>query len=275
MGAGISWGVYFATYNRAKNFVRRELNLTDSQLTPMHHAMAAACSGLVSTIAVNPISMVKIRMQLQGRGACVCQSSLSLSNLRVFIVSTLSEVTDQSRMYRGVTHALMTIVRNEGFFALYRGLGPSILLISNGTIQLTVYEQLKRLSQSLHLDLDDKQSKQFTSAEFMTMGGMSKMISTLITYPVTVVRSRLYQQRPDAAHTGEAQQSSNSSSSSNSNAKYRSIGDALRKIAVHEGPRGFYRGLTVQLIKTTPASAITFAVYEQTVRFFCVPNEDR
>lgn len=42
--------------------------------------------------------------------------------------------------------------------------------------------------------------------------------------------------------------------------------DVFRKVYHYEGIRGFYRGLTAQLLKTIPASSVTFFGYETTLR---------
>jgi hypothetical protein len=41
--------------------------------------------------------------------------------------------------------AIVRIVREEGPFALYRGIGPALSLVSNGALQFMFYEELKRM----------------------------------------------------------------------------------------------------------------------------------
>lgn len=85
MSSGVSWGVYFFSYNHAKNLWRQHM-MTDSQraaatpppsatgevkqarLGPVAHLSCAAFSGTVATVFTNPFSMVKTRLQLQGKG---------------------------------------------------------------------------------------------------------------------------------------------------------------------------------------------------------------
>jgi solute carrier family 25 folate transporter 32 len=81
MASGVSWGVYFFSYNHAKNFWRSHLlspaaraahaaSKSDkpARLGPLAHLTCAACSGTLATIFTNPFSMVKTRLQLQGKG---------------------------------------------------------------------------------------------------------------------------------------------------------------------------------------------------------------
>lgn len=44
--------------------------------------------------------------------------------------------------YSGVLSAAKTIIRNEGFMSLYKGLLPALMLVSNPAIQFSCYEQL-------------------------------------------------------------------------------------------------------------------------------------
>ena len=50
-------------------------------------------------------------------------------------------------------------------------------------------------------------------------------------------------------------------------AEFSSFASAFGTILRKEGVRGFYKGLTPGLIKSAPASAITFAAYEAASRF--------
>lgn len=47
---------------------------------------------------------------------------------------------------------------------------------------------------------------------------------------------------------------------------WSAIWDAVRRIAAEEGIRGFFRGFVPNLMRVTPASAITFFVYETVIR---------
>ena len=40
--------------------------------------------------------------------------------------------------------AARTIIREEGYPALYRGIGPALLLTSHGGVQFVVYEYLRK-----------------------------------------------------------------------------------------------------------------------------------
>jgi hypothetical protein len=262
MASGVSWGVYFFSYNHAKNFWRANLLAKDPsapqssskspvRLGPLAHLACAAFSGTCATLCTNPFSMVKTRLQLQGK-----------------------EITANGRVYKGVFDAFTRIVREEGFATLYRGIGPSLILVSNGALQFMSYEELKRLAVT-HL-IATHEERELHAAHFMCMGALAKVFSATVTYPMAVTRARLYQRQPDdmllariergkpvpaaaaaalaptvgplpGAGTGVGVGGAMAVKSVDG--KYNGMLDVISKIWRREGWRGFYRGLTPMLIK--------------------------
>ncbi|KMS93680.1 hypothetical protein BVRB_029040, partial [Beta vulgaris subsp. vulgaris] len=150
--------------------------------------------------------------------------------------------------------AFQRIISEEGFLALYRGLGAAMTLVSNGALQFMAYEQLKRFTLDFIVDGEESTLKPI---HFLAMGGIAKMFSVSITYPLQVTRSRLYQRQlpgvtgPDAGHY-----------------LYKSARDVWRQIYLYDGFTGFYRGLSLQFLKSVPSSALTFLAYEEVLRLF-------
>ncbi len=75
------------------------------------------------------------------------------------------------------------MIQNEGLMALWKGLSSSLILVSNPIIQFVIYEQLKKIIAV------DKDSRLYDLIIFI-IGAISKMISTLFTYPLTVIRTK-------------------------------------------------------------------------------------
>ncbi|OIW09654.1 hypothetical protein TanjilG_28253 [Lupinus angustifolius] len=152
-----------------------------------------------------------------------------------------------------IADAVRTIMKEEGFSALYRGIVPGLFLqVSHGAIQFTAYEELRNVL----VDLKNKRSKihhqnpdkLLNSVDYAVLGATSKIAAILITYPFQVIRARL-QQRP----SGGVQ-------------RYTDSWHVLRETARFEGVRGFYKGITANLLKNAPASSITFIVYENVLK---------
>jgi solute carrier family 25 folate transporter 32 len=52
----------------------------------------------------------------------------------------------KSYYYKSTREALRTILKTEGWKALYKGLGPSLIGVSHVVIQFPIYEHLKKLN---------------------------------------------------------------------------------------------------------------------------------
>ncbi|RXH75077.1 hypothetical protein DVH24_029798, partial [Malus domestica] len=92
----------------------------EEQLSPGLHLASATEAGALVSLCTNPIWLVKTRLQLQ-------------------------TPLHQTRPYSGFYDALRTIIREEGWAALYKGLLPSLFLVSHGAIQFTAYEELRKI----------------------------------------------------------------------------------------------------------------------------------
>ncbi|XP_077248000.1 folate transporter 1 isoform X2 [Tasmannia lanceolata] len=214
-------------YSRAK---QRYLRGSEEQmLSPGLHLLSAAEAGSLVCLFTNPIWLVKTRLQLQ-------------------------TPLHQSRPYSGFSDALRTILKEEGWPALYKGIGPSLFLVSHGAIQFTVYEELRRLA--IHIKCKEGKKNianedKLNSVDYAMLGASSKVAAILLTYPYQVIRARL-QQRPN----------------SDGIPKYMDSWHVVKETIRFEGIRGFYRGITSNLLKNVPAASITFVVYENVLHLF-------
>ncbi|CAK0772832.1 hypothetical protein CVIRNUC_004004 [Coccomyxa viridis] len=236
LGAGLSWGVYFTAYNNAK--VRWQGLRNQATLPAQLHLLSAAEAGCIVCLLTNPIWVIKTRLQLQR--ATSLRSSAAKVARRV--------PSTRASPYRGFTHAVRQIAREEGFAGFYRGLLPSLLLVSHGAIQFMVYEELKKAARG-SLSTKIGGSGELGSAEISFMGAASKLVASIATYPSQVVRSRI-QQRQDT-YRGVRYESS-----------WRSVQVILRR----EGVQGLYKGLVPNVLRVMPQSAITFLVYEKVMQ---------
>ncbi|KAI5581451.1 hypothetical protein BDE02_07G018100 [Populus trichocarpa] len=226
LGSTVSWGLYFFFYSRAK---QRYSKNRDEKLSPGLHLASAAEAGALVCFCTNPIWLVKTRLQLQNP-------------------------LHQTRRYSGFYDALKTIMREEGWRALYKGIVPSLFLVSHGAVQFTAYEELRKVI----VDYKAKQRKEdcksadtdlLNSVDYAVLGGSSKIAAIILTYPFQVIRSRL-QQRPSMEGIP----------------RYMDSWHVMKATARFEGCRGFYKGITPNLLKNVPASSITFIVYENVLK---------
>lgn len=130
---------------------------------------------------------------------------------------------------------IRSIFEREGFAGMYKGLGASLLGLSHVAIQFPIYEKLKTMAK------DRRGSTDLTAADLITASAVSKLVASSLTYPHEVVRSRMQDCRGKE-------------------------GFGLLEIMVtiwrHEGVRGFYQGIGVNLARVLPACISTFVSFE-------------
>ena len=150
-----------------------------------------------------------------------------------------------------ILDALKTIFKEEGIKGLYKGLVPALILTSHGAIQFSIYEALKKWTSSLSNDKTGNSQPPWVS---MLIGSSSKVIAATVTYPYQLIKSRL-QQRQMSASILQTRE-------------YRSTTDCFIQIMKHEGIRGFFRGVIPNAAKVAPSAAVTFCVYEESMKIF-------
>ncbi|KAG8062488.1 hypothetical protein GUJ93_ZPchr0003g18043 [Zizania palustris] len=228
-GYSTDFKIYYDSYNRAK---QRYLQGKDDQLQAVHHLVSAAEAGVLVCLFTNPIWLVKTRLQLQ-------TPRHHASRYSGF--SVLEEVL-QSK-----PDALRTILKEEGWLALYRGIRPGLLLVTHGVIQFTAYEEIRK-AVILTKSRDNRSYEDsLNSIDYAALGAGSKVTAILLTYPYQVIRARM---------------------------QYTDSWNVVKETARHEGVRGFYRGITSNLLKNLPAASLTFVVYENVIKLFKTAKEN-
>lgn len=89
-----------------------------------------------------------------------------------------------------------------------KGLSLNLFLSIGGALRVYIYEGSKILFQKLV-------SREFAGPKHLISGGISKLVTTLLSYPFTTVRTRIQQNQYIAGKT---------------TAKYKSITDIVLKI---------------------------------------------
>lgn len=114
---------------------------------------------------------------------------------------------------------------------------------------MSVYELLKRYS--VHFDN--------SASKFFVLASLSKIVSTLITYPVQIA-----QQVQRVSKTQE-ENSQKENSHRKNGLSSESMIEILLYIFKYEGVRGLYKGVEAKLLQTVLTAALMFVTYEKIV----------
>lgn len=177
IGASVSWGGYFYFYEGLKRQLVAHKTGGDSMrpasevLTAVDNFCLACTAGGIMVAITNPIWLIKTRIQLQMK-----KSSAKLN----------------IKPYNGMLDAVLTIVREEGYLALYKGSGPAILLTSHGGVQFVVYEFLRKHFHYNRVNRTEPRGKQLTvlqrfelSTGYLTIGAVAKVYVGLLMVVLT------------------------------------------------------------------------------------------
>lgn len=295
VGAGVSWGVYFAGYNRAKARYQRRAGV--QKLPPQMHLLAAAEGGAIACCITNPIWVVKTRLELQRgvRAAAVPASSPAVSASLGSSAASAGRRVVQAALqpYKGTADAVMNIAREEGLAGFYRGLGPSLLLVSHGAIQFMVYEELRSLSANWgRQPASQQQARDHITSEShlpwpwrrTSRGPSSNRSSTDDNCGINSTRATQLRQPSSTEIVGigalsklvativtypnQVVRTRLQQRMGRRAIRYRSGWDVLRITLRREGPRGLYKGLLPNVLRVMPQAALTFLVYENLIQYF-------
>ena len=140
----------------------------------------------------------------------------------------------------------------RGLLGFFRGLPLGLIgMFPYAAIDLSTFEYLKRALLARQARIKGCHEDDVPLNNFVTgaIGALSGGLSASVVYPLNVMRTRLQSQGTVLHPT-----------------TYTGIGDVARKTLAAEGPRGFYKGLTPNLLKVAPAVSISYVVYENSKR---------
>ncbi|PSK43115.1 Mitochondrial oxaloacetate transport protein [Elsinoe australis] len=190
----------------------------------------AACGAVTVT---HSFETVKIRLQLQGE---------------------LQSKKDAPKLYRGVTHGMSVIFKNEGMKGLLRGINCAYAyqLLLNGC-RLGFYDPIRTSVNSLVLhqsifQKDEADSKALQSLPVNIFAGASSgILGAMAGSPFFLVKTRLQSYSPFLPVGTQHH--------------YKGAWDGLTQIYKAEGVKGLYRGVVPAMIRTGFGSSVQLPTY--------------
>ncbi|EFX00560.1 succinate:fumarate antiporter [Grosmannia clavigera kw1407] len=186
--------------------------------------VAGLSAGVTEAVAVvTPMEVIKIRLQAQHH--------------------SMADPLDVPK-YRNAAHALYTVVREEGFGALYRGVSLTALRQgSNQAVNFTAYSYFKDALRRWQPELDA--SLPLPGYQTTLIGLVSGAMGPLSNAPIDTIKTRL--QKTPAQEGVSA---------------WRRVSLIAADMFKQEGFHAFYKGITPRIMRVAPGQAVTFTVYE-------------
>lgn len=186
--------------------------------------VSGATAAMAATIVSYPFDVIRTRHSLR-KSPPACGAT-----------------TSGAYYYRSVPQTIRAILRSEGVAGMYRGLLPSLAqVVPYMALAFSIYEHTRQVIMS---------SAQSPLLADTVAGAVSGIISKTVMMPVDTVRKRLQiQGSPYQAYVLR------------NLPVYSGLLDCCAGILRREGPRGFFNGLSLALLKSLPSTMTTFVVY--------------
>lgn len=201
------------------------------------HFMAGGIGGTVGAALLCPLEVAKTRLQssLYSKESFNSRNPLSIVSFHV----------------KGVFRMLYKIQQEEGFRALWKGLGVNLVgVVPARAIYFSTYSQGKHLYTQLN-------SNKETSLVHMLSAATAGTVTAMCTNPIWVAKTRVQLD----------------SNLGNGSRKYNNSFNALKIIIKEEGIRGLYKGLSASILGLSE-STIQFVLYEYLKKNLMSRKED-
>ncbi|KAL2558064.1 Peroxisomal nicotinamide adenine dinucleotide carrier [Forsythia ovata] len=262
VGTAASQGVYYYFYQIFRNkaeataLERNKKGFGDGSVGMFSSLVVAALSGCVNVLLTNPIWVVVTRMQ-------VTYSALLLIQKRVYPIRSESLSFDTESLSSkevilaavepppyGTSNVIHEIYGEAGVWGFWKGVFPTLIMVSNPSIQFMLYETLLKKLKKRRAS-SGKANNDVTALEIFLLGALAKLGATVVTYPLLVVKARL-----------QAKQVTNG----DRRRQYKGTLDAIMKMIRYEGFYGIYNGMGTKIVQSVLAAAVLFMVKEELVR---------
>ena len=208
---------------------------------------AGLAAGVTEAVAVvTPMEVIKIRLQAQHH--------------------SMADPLDVPK-YRNAAHALYTVVKEEGFGALYRGVSLTALRQgTNQAVNFTAYTYFKQWLKDFQPQYD---GTNLPSWQTTVIGLVSGAMGPLSNAPIDTIKTRLQKtpaQVGDSAWNRIARIAKDMfkyvTQLARTTPKKSQLEWSTNNFHRQEGFHAFYKGITPRVMRVAPGQAVTFTVYE-------------
>ncbi|KAF9614569.1 hypothetical protein IFM89_019316 [Coptis chinensis] len=208
MGAAASRVDFDPNFSSSERQQHFNSNVSDFQLSFGERALSAAGSAFLSAILVNPLEVVKTRLQAQAAVAphtpfwhhfCDRMASLgphtmfsdlrcSPSCARAGVLGTMAVCPPDCFQYKGTVDVFHKIIRQEGFARLWRGTNASLALaIPTVGIYLPCYDIFRNWIE----EFTNRRASYLTPYAPLVAGAVARSLACISCYPVELAKTRM------------------------------------------------------------------------------------
>eukprot|EP01087_Luapelamoeba_hula_P016357 TRINITY_DN5027_c0_g1_i1.p1 TRINITY_DN5027_c0_g1~~TRINITY_DN5027_c0_g1_i1.p1 ORF type:complete len:662 (+),score=109.99 TRINITY_DN5027_c0_g1_i1:80-2065(+) len=260
--------IVFASYGLAKSWFTDPEN-PNKPLTLLQLASAGAFAGIVNSVVVSPVELIKTRLQTQYDNPGSVKDAMrhllesgrlafswgktpvdGVSGMPLMLNSDGSPVQDR---YKGPVDVMRRIYRKAGIFGLGRGMSATVYRETPAYVgQFVVYELLKRAMMAQ--EEKEGSADDLNPFQLMFAGGLAGISAWVVSYPMDLVKSQI-QAAPDFLAAKPKY------------AKSRLLFDGgffscVRQNVAANGWASLWKGFTPCVARAFPANAAGFLTYE-------------
>jgi len=182
------------------------------------------------------------RSLVAGLGAGMTEAIIAVTPSETIKTKLIDDAKRPNPQYRGLVHGTMSIIRQEGFFGIYRGLFPVMMRQgANSAVRFTTYSTLKQFVQGTA-----RPGQQLPTGITFGIGAIAGLVTVYVTQPLDVIKTRMQ--------------------SLNAGQHYRNSFHCGYRILTEEGLLRFWTGTTPRLARLIMSGGIVFTVYENVIK---------
>ncbi|CAL8083279.1 unnamed protein product [Orchesella dallaii] len=191
------------------------------------HSICGGLSGGLATAITMPFDTIRTRLVGQG----------------------------EPKIYRGISHACLCMIREEGVTSLYKGLAPNLIQIVPHTgMQFGFFQLFSNLYRYLSGKTDSEKLPMYAN---LIAGSGAGLLAKAGIYPLDLAKKRLQVQGFEIARSkfGKVK-------------KYYGLRHCIALTWKEEGTIGLYKGFLPSTVKAMLTTGLIFTLYEEITQIF-------
>ena len=259
-------------------------------VSPVIDLLAGSAAGATAVLITYPLDLVRTRLAFQsesGNRSTQVKDSLLKDRLASSTaagngpktavtqnpkVQQLLQLRSPHNSIRGI---IRSILREEGVFGLYRGIGPTLAgILPYAGLKFYVYQSLKQYywaqktqASAVSPGNGVNPSQRLPVPVMLAFGAGAGLVAQTLTYPLDVVRRRMQVQ---GVKLPPGQQ--NLRQHMQNQTVLRSTWHGLVTILQTHGAKALFAGLSINYMKVVPSTAIGFTLYDSLKSYLDLAN---